>query len=403
MSTKQRGAFSPIVMIVLTVVGAFAFAAYFTLSAFAPELQTGRDGRAHALSQSAVGFAGAVRLARARGDRVEIGRTPGDQLRADSLVVLAPPHPIDLERLTEAAGASTLVILPKWVVGPHPTRRGWVASAGAFDPASVALFVEGIAPGITVAQDDGRSAPRLQDGDDIYQAGPIAHLQTIAGPNLEPVLVDQAGRIVLAAVLLEDAPEFYILSDPDFLNTQGVRNIATARTGMAILDLTRWKGQPIVFDVTLNGLGAARSALRLAFEPPFLGATLGVAIIALLLAWRAAARFGPSSHSLRAIPLGKAALADNSAALIRLTNRERKMGHGYARLIAAQIAESFGAGRREEGDSIAWLDGLAAKHNLSPPFSALVSEAANARSRNEMLEAARKLHAWKEEMKRATR
>jgi hypothetical protein len=271
------------------------------------------------------------------------------------------------------------------------------------DAAHLALFTAEIAPGLTVSQEDGAGAAQLIDHHNArFSSGPIERLQTIAGPDLEPVLVDRNGRIILAHVRRDGVAPFYILSDPDFLNTQGMRNIATARVGMAILDLARRPGDPIVFDVTLNGLGAARSALRLAFEPPLLGATLALAVATVLLGWRAAARFGPGGPARRAIPLGKAALADNSAALIRLSNREKKMGPGYARLIAGQIGESLAGGRKDEAESINWLDRLAATYNVSPPFSALVAEAANTKSRAEMLEAARKLHAWKEEMKRAT-
>lgn len=402
--TCARGAFSPLIMIALVLVGAFAFAAFFTLSAFEPELNSGRNGGAHALSQSAVGFAGAVQFARARGDEVSVGRTIGDMSRLDGLVVLTPQHALDETQLEETSGWSTLVILPKWMTTPDPTHRGWVRSAGALDPRWPAAMLRNIAPDVTVDQEIGAFTPQLQAGKrGQLTAGSIENFQTISGPNLTPVVVDQNGRIVLARVQHEGVAPFYILSDPDFLNTQGLHDIHTARAGMVMLDLTRRPDDPIIFDVTLNGLGAARNALRLAFEPPFLGATLGLVATALLLGWRAAARFGPSVPARRAIALGKAALADNSAALIRLANREKHMGQGYARLIAGQIAERFAGDRKDDAALTSWLDRLGATHGVTPPFSALLNAAANAKSRPDMLDAARKLHAWKEEMKRATR
>lgn len=397
-------AFSPMVMLAVILVGVFAFAAFFTLSAFAPELTSGRNGRTHALSQSAVGFAGAVRLARARGDTVSIGRTIGDGERLEGLVVLTPEHPIDAEELEQASGWTTLIVLPKWAVGPHPTHRGWVATVGPFEPEIVAMFVSNIAPNVSVSRETDAFAPQLTTGEvQLATAGRIEHLQTISGPNLRPIILDQRGRTILAYVEGDGVAPFYILSDPDFLNTQGVSDIATARAGMAILDATRRKDDPIVFDVTLNGLGAARSALRLAFDPPFLGATLGLVIAASLLGWRAAARFGPSAPSRRSIPYGKATLADNSAALIRLAGHQKRMAPSYARLVALQIAQTVAGGRKDEAEAQAWLDKLAAAHKVSPAFSTLAAEAANAKSLGQMLEAARKLHAWKQEMKRATR
>src|SRR5262245_52596711 len=92
-SRSRSSAFSPAIMLALVLVAVVAFAAFFTLSAFAPELSSGHDGRAHALSNSAVGFAGIVRLARAEGDDVRIGRTIGDAERRVSLVVLTPENP----------------------------------------------------------------------------------------------------------------------------------------------------------------------------------------------------------------------------------------------------------------------------------------------------------------------
>ena len=50
--------------------------------------------------------------------------------------------------------------------------------------------------------------------------------------DLEPFLVDGEGRMVLARL---SGSGVYVLSDPDFLNTQGVANLERARTGVAIL------------------------------------------------------------------------------------------------------------------------------------------------------------------------
>jgi hypothetical protein len=401
---RRGGGFSPMVMLAVILVGVFSFAAFFTLSAFAPELTTGRDGRAHALSTSAVGFAGAVRLSRSRGDDVSIGRQPMDPIRLESLVVLTPERPISIEELDEAAGSATLVVLPKWAVGPHPTHRGWVSRYSQYDDNSLSVLLHEVAPGAVFAQAEGNSAVRLSYRDKTTRtSGRIERLQTISGPNLTPMVTDGSGRTVLARFDREGFLPIYILADPDFLNTLGMGDRNTAQAGLAMLDQMRVENEPIIFDVTLNGLGASRSALRLAFEPPFLGATLGLAIGAALLGWRAAARFGPAAPARRAIALGKAALADNSAALIRLARREQRMGAGYARLIAADLAELISGSRKSDEEAAALLNRLAGLHGVTPNYSQLEAEAANAKTPQQMLEAARKLHAWKEEMTRATR
>jgi hypothetical protein len=345
-----------------------------------------------------------VRLERARGNAVSIGRQPMDAARLQALVVLTPETPISLEELDDAAGAATLVVLPKWAVGPHPTHRGWVSRYSQYDSATLPMLLEEIVPDLTVAQAEGDGVVQLSYRDKtIRTSGRIEHLQTISGPNLTPVVTDAAGRTVMARFDQEGSLPIFILADPDFLNTLGMGDANTAQAGLAMLDQARVAGEPTIFDVTLNGLGASRSALRLAFEPPFLGATLGLAIGAVLLGWRAAARFGPAAPARRAIALGKAALADNSAALIRLASREQRMGAGYARLVAADLAEAITGSRKADADAAALLDRLAAAHGVTPNYTQLKAEAASAKTPHQMLEAARKLHAWKEEMTRATR
>lgn len=405
-AAKPRGAFSPMVMIAIVLVGVFAFSAFMVLSAFAPELASGNDARAHALSRSAVGYAAAVQLARSLGVEVKIGRIEHDADRNHALVVLAPENNIAQDELTQAEGRATLIVLPKWFAMPMPTRSDWVANGGAAPPQLVVQVISEIAPHAVVAQSNTDSTPTLHMGrGKTLTAGRIRHLQTISGDGLLPVVTDDAGGIVLAQLAPSDERPLpvYILADPDFLNTQGLADLETARAGMAMLDLAREREDLIVFDVTMNGLGGARSPLRLAFQPPFLGATLGFAIAAVLLGWRAALRFGPSAAVRRAIALGKAALADNSAALIRLARREHKLGPGYARLTGAAVAEKAGAGRRDGAETMQFLDRVAAANGLDTSFTELSAEAAAAKSPKEMLEAARKLHAWKEEIERATR
>ena len=71
---------------------------------------------------------------------------------------------------------------------------------------------------------------------------------------------------------------------------------------------------------------------------PCLGATLCLAAAALLMALQALTRFGAPRQAGRAIALGKRALADNSAALIRLARREARMAPRYLDLTRASVA-----------------------------------------------------------------
>ena len=70
------GAFSPMAMIVIVLVGVVSFAGLGVLSAYAPELKKGDNGGAHALSRSSVGYAATVRLLQASGRGALVGRGP---------------------------------------------------------------------------------------------------------------------------------------------------------------------------------------------------------------------------------------------------------------------------------------------------------------------------------------
>lgn len=400
---SKAGAFSPAVMAGLVLVGVFSFAAFILLSAFEPELASGSNGGGHALSQSAVGYAGAVRLLNANGERVRVGRITGDLTRRQSFVIVTPQQPLTWADLANASGETTLVILPKWETVPDTTHRGWVSRVQAAPVEMVALLVSDVAPNARIARGNGVGTPVLTNTEKAtLHAGSIDQLQTISGDALTPLVTDSAGATVLARVIRNGAEtNVYVLADPDFFNTQGIADVDNARAAMSFLALLRKDNAPIVFDVTLNGLGSARSALRLAFQPPFLGFTLGFAIAGALLAWRAALRFGPNAPVQRAIALGKTALAENSAALIRLARREQRLGPSYARMTAALAGEKLGLGRQDEEHMTAALDRIATTQGADTSYSHLAAAAGAAKSPQQMLDAARKLYAWKKEIARA--
>lgn len=400
-AAPRRETFSARVVIVLLIVGVFSFSAFVTLSTFAPDFNRGDNGAAHALSRSAIGFAGAVKLARDMGVAVSVNRSPS-AAGSSSLTVLTPQAKLTHEQLARLRGYTTLVILPKWLAAPLQDHPGWVSRLATMPESAVAEVLGEIAPHTKISRAKGSATAALHfnsDGAD-FVSGQIAELQSVSADDLDAVVTTKDGRIILGQVRRE--PGTYVLADPDFLNTQGLADLATARVGMAMLDVAR-DGEPVAFDVSLNGLERARNIVRLALTPPLLGATLALFAAALLLAWRAVMQAGPKVRPGRAIALGKRALAENSAALIRLAGREHTMGWRYAVLTAASAAEQIGAPRAESAETFAMLDRVGVTHGFARPFSALASDAASARNPAEVVEAARHLYSWTEEMLRATR
>ena len=73
-SKTRDNAFSPIIVIVVALVGVVTFAGLGILSAYAPELRSGNDGGDHALSRAATGFGGLPPLLRELGEPVLLSR-----------------------------------------------------------------------------------------------------------------------------------------------------------------------------------------------------------------------------------------------------------------------------------------------------------------------------------------
>jgi hypothetical protein len=391
------GAFRPATILLIVAIGILAFAAMLLLGAYGPDLRSGRNGGAHALSNAATGYSGIVQLARATGRNPVILRNE-NLLDTEDLVVLTPESGAKdmTDVLARRRGKVTLVVMPKWRTVPDPTRTGWVRAQGlrpAWDPAQT------LAPdhplkvqrhrggGSALATVPGHTAPELR-----FSAP--EPLQTVGGPGIKPIVTDRSGRAVL--VQLGEEP-LYLLADPDLLSNRGMADRRQAAAALAMLDfLNSTDAESIVFDVTLNGLGQTRSPLKLMFDPPFLGATLAIAAALLLAGLQSVARFGAPRRPERAIAFGKAALIDNSAALVRQARREAALGGRYAEMIREKAMTVFAVPAKLRDSAIVdYLDQLGGRSS----FSGLAATAEQARSREELLAAAQALHRWQWEKK----
>jgi hypothetical protein len=401
-----RPVFSPRAVLWMILAGVFSFSAFVVLSAYEPDLTSGMDGGGHALSRSAIGFAGLVRLLRAEGTPVSIARNALPAAASASLYVLTPPESVnsgELKRLSDHGPA--FVILPKWNAAPDPANEGWVRQAGLVAPETIQNMLAASFGPVTLTRRGDRRPVALWDS--VYghpagppASGPIDQLQTIEAPNLVPVLTDDQGHAVLMSTRNGAA---FVLSDPDLLNTHGLADLATARVATAVIARARLGNGPVVFDVTLNGFKSSRSLLKLAFEPPFLGATLCLAAAALLMALHAASRFGAPRPAPRALAFGKRALADNAAALIRLARREPRMAGRYLDQTRSLVAQALGAQTLSATDLDAFLDRAAERSGVHGRLSALAPAARAVKTRDELLRSAADLYAWRLEMTRERR
>lgn len=400
----QPPAFRSGAILAMVVVGIVAFAAMAVLAAYAPELRSGQDGRAHALSKSAVGFAGAPILMKAMGETVLVSRTRPAGLK-DSVVVLTPDGGVKPEVFRPFAGAArTLIVLPKWRAAPDPMRKGFVRNGGAHGGGDFyERLLSAYSKTTRTAVRSGVSRPALRGVGGPFAAGtylplgPIDRLQTVSGEGWAPALTDESGAMVLA--YSRRRPDVWLLADPDLLNNQGLKSLDNARAGAAILRTASAGGaRTILFDVTLAGYERGRGLGRLMLEPPWLAATLIGVAAAILMGVHALARFGQPRRKGRPFPLGARALVDNSADLVRMARKEHELAPAYAALTRAQVLRAAGAHAAEEH----WLDDLARRRGAAAP-SELAAEAETARTRDDLTAVARKLYEWRQEMMRERR
>jgi len=394
---SSESAFSRKTMLWITAVGVLAFIAMLVLGAYAPDLRSGKNGGAHALSNASVGFSGLVKLAEATGRNPVIVRSLEDLESEDLAIVTPEDSGTDLTKLLQRRGSRvTVIVLPKWMTSRDPVKPGWVevhgliykgAPEGVLAP-DWKLTIErhkraGLEPLLTAAE----GAPS-----ELQFLSP-AVVQTISGDKLEAVITDQRGRIVLGKRV--DRP-LYVLADPDLLNNHGLGDERQAAAAMALLDyLNSTDSTSVMFDVTANGFGRSRSPLKLAFDPPFLAVTLTIFMAMLLAAIQAAIRFGSPRRPERAIAFGKAALVDNSAGLIRKAGREANLGPRYVDVIRDRAAALF---RLPATLSPEALDHRLEAMNPRRSFAELANLTEAARSRDELLGCAQSLHHWVEEV-----
>lgn len=378
----------------LVLVSIALAAAFALLSVYAPALDTSRDGGTHALSNAGTGFAGIVALAEASGMPTRIARDAGagagGNAGAVGLLVLTPrpgTDPKQLEALVTARdGAPTLIILPKWRTRPRPDHAGWIEVAGTLRAAEVAAPLARVA-GVRIVAAPGGG---LLTGDPALPDALLAPLplQGIEAATLTPVLVDKNRVMVLG---LDPDRNLFILADPDLLANHVLGDAQRARNGLAMLAAIGGSGPGgLVFDVTLSGFGTSPDLLRLAFEPPFLAMTLCLLAAAALAGGRAFTGFGTPVPPEPAYAMGKRALADTAADLMRMAAREPAMAVRYATLMLANAAAARGAPPGLDDTALAaWF----ASHGGSD-YATLAATAAAAGNRDAALAAAQALHTW---------
>lgn len=423
--------FDPRVVLGLLLFGAVVFIAllYFIGKGAGGNDEDGGQGGGHALSRGLDGYAALYRYLDKRGTPVRRVYTEG-QLNQPGLLILTPPHFADakeLNRIVEARRYTgpTMVILPKWRSIPArmlnaKAKPGWVLLAGAMLP-----DWKGFEDDVTIALDpmgDGAwhgagLEGRLPKPDTVVSGQGEYLVPLVGGTGNERILaayVNDGGYYPDLADIAdgeypgegEDADTYPLIMvfEPDLFNNYGMASKANAELADEIIAAATGtsEDQSVAFDLTFNGFANSTNLLTLAFQPPFLAATLALILAALAVGWRAFNRFGPPRLIGPAIAFGKRALVGNAAGLVQRAKRLHLLGAPYAdaareRLVRALALPSHNdAAASEEAIDRA----LAARAPDRTPFSVAAARLRIARRPAEILTAAREIHAIERTLKR---
>lgn len=363
------------------------------------------NGGGHAAGRGLNGYAALAAMLEADGVTVHRARSK-DALKQPGLLVLTPPPSAKGSDIAEIIAerrmiGPTLIVAPKWLALPDfgnpASKRGWTRIEGTAPPEW-----KGYHDDLSVAL--GKNGAQGWKGSGLYSGfhGPLPDDRTVlsgSGPGLESLVETGDGR-VLAGYLTgdgsnpalerwigmarhpdadpdeEEASDEYsrsfpvvLVFEPDLLDNWGLANKDTALMARRLV-FAAANGRPeaVTFDLTLNGLGASRNLLTLAFEPPFLAATLCFFMALFAAGWRSFNRFGPARVGTREIPLGKTVLVRNTAGLIRRAGRIRLIAGPYADAARERLIIALGLPRgRPAEESDAAIDRLQARLDTTGP------------------------------------
>jgi hypothetical protein len=394
--------------LVLFLVGAAASICLLLLFAYAPDLRDNDSNQADAISYSAIGFAGLKELMEASGMAVEIDRGAVlGETRKPSLTILTPPAFTSAQAWHDyQEQGPVLIILPKWTTTSMPLKNSWVTKTGAFHAGTFKNLLAPIAQLQIVQAPGDRRGIRVEAGSPLMGLplqlnGDIQQLQSATAGKGDRLMLlrggasgkpDSGAMTVLIRIRGGDKP-IYILTEPDLMNNHGLADETTAQAALGIIRSLRRGTSPVRMDVTLNGMTRAPSLLKALFEPPFRGATLCAFLAALLMALHALARFGAPLGTDRILVRGKTALADNTAALVRLMGREAAMATRYVQASREMALARLGRrGSREQDDMLAAME---SRTTGDIHYSTLAAEAAQAKNSDDLMRIAAQAYAWR--------
>jgi hypothetical protein len=386
-----------------------SFLAFLAVLLFGDRFERAASSAPDSSSRSALGHAAFVVWAKAAGFPVVVSRHASASRAGrgtGALLVLAEPDASEGDEVAEGilrAAASTagavLVALPKRWGREDEKVPGRLAEVG-FHDASVpdrVLSLLGVSAHVT--RPEGSTGPWASPW------GPLA--PTIPGPQL---LAPGAGveswircdRGILLGRMPVGDRSVWVLSDPDLLENHGLPRGDNAPLLARVLEEVRPGGGALVVDETLHGDFVQPSVWRALFRMPLAPATASVGIALLVLLWAALTRHGAPLPAADPIAAGRRVLVESTAELLHGRGHDACALRLYLAAATQQVLRASHAPAglsRAEAD--AWVERARRARDAEtslPDLRAAVEEAQTADDPHRTLRAARRVHAWRQEM-----
>ncbi len=325
--------------------------------------------------------------------------------RTDKDGKMIPPPVLPGQAVWEGDDTATVYEKAPYIITRN--ARPVTKKPGATLPIALMQTMEPIAANLTLTPVAGQL--RLTGP---IAAGQVRGLQSISGPNLQPVLLGPNGEVLLSRVVVtrgrqpSKAP-VYLLSDPDLLDNQILADPQKVIAALALIDgiAPPAKGKPsIVFNLVFNGMAYEHDIFHALSRPPFIAVPLCLLIAGLGLMWAAFSRFGPPRLAEAGPSLGRGVqvLADNAARLVGVAFKETKLGPAYADVVRDSVLKTRGYRAIATADS---PDDLAERigrlHGTTDSFTDLKARAGRVLTVHQLIDITLRLHAWKTEIERA--
>ncbi|CAM5765900.1 hypothetical protein LMIY3S_01638 [Labrys miyagiensis] len=357
-------------------------------------------------SISAIGHAGFYELAERSDIPVARSRINGIVAPDEGgLLVMAEPashfSSDDIVRLGHES--NVLLVLPKRWATADRTRSGWIRSTSPMPENWVGDILRLVEPKADLTRG---APPRSWDRNDLdvdpsFDDG----AQLIRSDVLTPIVGNAQGMLV--GEKLDGDRRVWVLSDPDIIENHGLAKRRNAAFAIALLNAMRDGDEgKVVFDETIHGMvNVVDSPFKKLFQFPYVIVLLLTLAASVLLMWATTARFGKPRQAPAAFDFGKGRLIANTASLLDRAGHHAFVMRRYVAETLRDAGRLFHAPRQLDDEGLAaWLDKIGKSRGVSTKSADILARSRESRSSslNELFQAARDIHQWKDEISDGT-